>query len=420
MPGPQDPSDQAAGADGRSYDPPRRADSHQGPADLPARGSLTDLRQRLEQLPPGHPSSPYHDDGSRRPPVVRLKDLELPLPGEAGTGETEARQAHADEAHAGEAHAGDSYADDARGSRTYPDDAQASDAQHGDAQHGDAQHGDAQDGDAQASDAQAGDGDAQQGEPERPETGWPDAAENAPDALEGTGSRAASDPPRIWADGSWEWKGQRLKPGAGKIADEMLSRCRAAEGRTVFGTYGESGLTPAMRRVEAQLEHGHLVPDTEKFALKSADRFKEKLAKLIARSPGAEPSELAAGVHDSIRYTFLFEASHYTHGVADACQRLTDQGYELIESRPSWDKDEYKGVNSQWRDLATGLFFEVQWHTPESWDAKQKTHVAYEKINDKRTPIAEVERLRAYQREVSAMVAVPPGALQIRPYKKES
>jgi hypothetical protein len=420
MPGPQDPSDQAAGAYGRGYDPPRRPDLREESAERPARGSLTEMRQRLERLPPGHPSSPYHDDGSRKPPVVRLKDLELPLPGEAGTGETETHQAHADEAHADEAHADEAHADEAHADGSYADDARVSSSYPDDAQADDAQTGDAQASDAQADDAQADDAQRGEPEPERLETGWPDAAENAPGALEGTGSRAASDPPRIWADGSWEWKGQRLKSGECKTAEEMLGRCRAAEGRTVFGTYGDTGLTPAMRRVEAQLEHGHLVPETEKFALKSADRFKEKLAKLIARSPGAEPAELASSVHDSIRYTFLFEPSHYTRGVTDACQRLADEGYQLVESRPSWDKDEYKGVNSQWRDLATGLSFEVQWHTPESWDAKQKTHAAYEKINDRTTPIAEVERLRAYQREVSAMVAVPPGALQIRPHKKES
>ncbi len=287
MPGPQDPSDQAAGAYGRGSDSPRRPDPPEGPVDRPARGSLTDLRQRLERLPPGHPSSPYHDDRSRKPPVVRLKDLELPLPGEAGTGETEAHQAHADEAHAD-----DSYADNARGYSTYPDDAQA-DRRSRPMTHRPRTHDrDAQTG-PQAADAQTGDaqaGDARRGWPERPETGPSDAVENAPGALEETGSRPASDPPQIGADGSWEWKGQRLTSGQCKIADEMLSRCRAAEGRTVFGTYSDSGLTPAMRRVEAQLEHGHLVPETEKFALKSADRFKEKLAKLIARSPAPNQS----------------------------------------------------------------------------------------------------------------------------------
>src|SRR6202042_1042537 len=43
------------------------------------RGSIEDLRQRLERLPPGHPSSPYNDDLTRKPPVARLKDLELPF-----------------------------------------------------------------------------------------------------------------------------------------------------------------------------------------------------------------------------------------------------------------------------------------------------------------------------------------------------
>ncbi len=48
--------------------------------------------------------------------------------------------------------------------------------------------------------------------------------------------------------------------------------------------YGQRGITPAMRRIEAQLEQGELVQDTEKFALKSADRFKEKLARMISES----------------------------------------------------------------------------------------------------------------------------------------
>ena len=37
-----------------------------------------------------------------------------------------------------------------------------------------------------------------------------------------------------------------------------------------------------MRRIEDQLEHGELVPETEKYALKSLDRFQEKLAAMIA------------------------------------------------------------------------------------------------------------------------------------------
>jgi hypothetical protein len=174
-----------------------------------------------------------------------------------------------------------------------------------------------------------------------------------------------------------------------------------------------------MRRIEAQLEHGRLAPETETCALKSADRFKEKLAKLIARFPDSEPGSLAANVHDGIRYSFLFEEPHYVDGVAQASNSLEHAGYELVELRPSWDSGECKGINSRWRDSA-GLSFEVQFHTPESWDAKQMTHAAHERIGDPSTPLEEVEQLRAYQRAASADVPVPPGAMLMRSYKRES
>src|SRR6202035_142433 len=52
---------------------------------LAAEKATGDLAQRLERLPPGHPSSPYNDDGTRKPPVPRLADRELPLPDEQPT-----------------------------------------------------------------------------------------------------------------------------------------------------------------------------------------------------------------------------------------------------------------------------------------------------------------------------------------------
>jgi hypothetical protein len=52
-------------------------------ADRPRPWSREDLLQRLERLPRGHPSSPYHADGTRKPPLPDLRKLELPLPGKA-------------------------------------------------------------------------------------------------------------------------------------------------------------------------------------------------------------------------------------------------------------------------------------------------------------------------------------------------
>jgi hypothetical protein len=42
----------------------------------------TDLQARLERLPVGHPSSPYRDDGTRKPSPPDLRDYELDLPDE--------------------------------------------------------------------------------------------------------------------------------------------------------------------------------------------------------------------------------------------------------------------------------------------------------------------------------------------------
>ncbi|HUD36339.1 MAG TPA: hypothetical protein VMR14_05545 [Streptosporangiaceae bacterium] len=60
--------------------PPRAVVPDARPFEKPAPGSLADLRQRLERLPWGHPSSPYHVDGERKPPPPRLKHLELAPP----------------------------------------------------------------------------------------------------------------------------------------------------------------------------------------------------------------------------------------------------------------------------------------------------------------------------------------------------
>jgi hypothetical protein len=56
-------------------------------------GSRAELRQRLDRLPAGHPSSPYAEDGRRRADAVRLRDLELPAeePGSGAAPDGEAR-----------------------------------------------------------------------------------------------------------------------------------------------------------------------------------------------------------------------------------------------------------------------------------------------------------------------------------------
>ncbi len=96
---------------------------------------------------------------------------------------------------------------------------------------------------------------------------------------------------------------------------------------------------------------------------------------------GESASVLASRIHDGVRYTFIYDDEDYTIGSEETEAALGSSGYELITRKPSWDSPDYKGVNSQWRDPDSGLFFEVQFHTHASWDAKQKTHHAYERLS---------------------------------------
>ncbi len=82
----------------------------------------------------------------------------------------------------------------------------------------------------------------------------------------------------------------------------------------------------------------------------------------------------------------------------------------------SWSGEEYKGINSQWLEPDTGQRFEVQFHTRASFEAKQLTHNAYERLRTKRADKFEELVLEAFQAKVSAQVPVPPGAVDIPDY----
>jgi hypothetical protein len=463
------------------------------PADRPERGSLADLRRRLELLPSGHPSSPYNDDLTRKPPVPRLKDLELPLHGPqrdtngaakdhepdlAGRVHTSAGTVAASPNGSGghsAATAGlsttewnstpgtpdstpgeldsipdepdstpgelDSIPDEPDSTPGRPDttpDEPDSTPGRAAAEPGDPAGplGDTADrldrtpgwfsttdwgGTADLN----GWSTPNRADPARRDSalgpGWaePEPADTGMHAVAGAKRDDAGAAPITGPDGSWEWNGRRLAAQQGRIAEAVLGRCRIAEGRNVFGGYGHSGLTPAMRRIEAQLERGQLLPDTESNALKSADRFKERLADLILRHPDKSPEELAQEVHDGIRYTFIFETEQYAEATLQAHSRLKGHGFDLEARRNCWMNAECKGISSRWRDPAHDLVFEVQFHTPASWDVRQRMRASLRQVRDPSTSPPQRARLRAVHAEMSEAIPVPPGCAAIPDYRKE-
>ena len=119
---------------------------------------------------------------------------------------------------------------------------------------------------------------------------------------------------------------------------------------------------------------------------------------------------------DTIRYTFQYEEARYTQGVRTDIERLKDQGFELDKLKNYWSDEQYKGINSQWIEPDTGQRFEVQFHTRISFEAKQLTHGAYERLRSQQADAFEELVLEAFEKKVAAEVPVPPGADGIPDY----
>jgi hypothetical protein len=210
----------------------------------------------------------------------------------------------------------------------------------------------------------------------------------------------SADPP-----GSWRGDGDRVLDRADN--GRVESACdRIAERE-------QEKVSPALRATESQDPDRHLIGFEHR--LKGRDRIKEKVCGTIDDF-NRSPEQAVSLVPDAIRYTFQYRETSYTQGVRTDIERLKDRGFELDKLKNSWSDEQYKGINSQWIEPDTGQRFEVQFHTRISFEAKQLTHGAYERLRTRQPDAFEQMVLEAFQKKVTAEVPVPPGADGIPDY----
>lgn len=211
--------------------------------------------------------------------------------------------------------------------------------------------------------------------------------------------------------GAWRGTGDRyLAPDANSEVTRGCARIREV---------GETVITPAMRRIEAEDPSRNLVGLD--YRLKAEDRLKEKVADELEARPGLTAAKALSSVPDAVRFTFCYEDQRYASGVRADLMRLRAEGFELAKPlKNSWSSDQYKGINTQWREPETGQRFEVQFHTRPSFEAKQLSHDAYERIRNPQTSEPELDELEDFQRQVCGKIPVPPDAAEIDdPPRKE-
>jgi len=212
----------------------------------------------------------------------------------------------------------------------------------------------------------------------------------------------SKDPP-----GSWHGEGDRvLKPADNERVEAACDHIVDRE---------QNKISPALRAIESQDQQRHLVGFEN--CRKGRDRIKEKVCGTISDF-SRSPEQAVSLVPDAIRYTFQYEEARYTQGVRADIVRLHEQGFKLKALRNYWFNDQYKGINSQWVEPDTGQRFELQFHTRISFEAKQLTHSAYERLRTLEADKFEELVLEAFQRKVTADVPVPPGAVDIPDYPK--
>lgn len=130
----------------------------------------------------------------------------------------------------------------------------------------------------------------------------------------------------------------------------------------------------------------------------------------------ASPRDVAAAlrrIKDSVRYTAQVPDTGFANGVERVTRDLRAEGFIPVAWKNTFGQPGYQGINSAWRS-PDGQVFELQFHTPASFDAKMRSHDIYEQVRLPNISPEERARLEAESQRVFATVPTPPGAPSIK------
>jgi hypothetical protein len=221
------------------------------------------------------------------------------------------------------------------------------------------------------------------------------------DKLRGLGGSLAGDVAEWrYYRGGWHGPGTLRLTAAEYATVEVLATRAAA---------AEASITPRLGTVVDGLPHARLTG--LEYRLKGTDSLARKVATELA-DPEVKETAAAVGARtkDVVRYTVQIPGGSYAAEVGQAASALKGQGFEFVDWKNTWTKPGYPGINSFWREPGSGQVFEIQFHTPESFEAKMVTHEIYERSRLPGVDGATRAALRAEQDQVFTRVPRPDGA----------
>ncbi len=132
------------------------------------------------------------------------------------------------------------------------------------------------------------------------------------------------------------------------------------------------------------------------------------------------PRESTYKVKDILRYTYTASGEELVEKIQKTIELYLNSGYNTVEIKNYWldSQNPYNGINTTVRS-PEGLSFELQYHTPESFEVKNgKMHELYEK----QRPIKDVSSKRYIELgdqmfELSDSMEIPKGIEKVKAHE---
>lgn len=162
----------------------------------------------------------------------------------------------------------------------------------------------------------------------------------------------------------------------------------------------------------------NLVLDNEGYLISFNHRLKTIYSlrrKIIADSKDYDGSyhRAAHNICDSVRYTIIIDDNNYIDKVDDYLHKLEDIGYQVIELKNNWGKPLYQGINVRIVTKNGKDIFELQFHTPVSYQIKEKnTRDLYHVIRDENAPVELQIRANKLRKLLQSRVVPPINSIE--------
>lgn len=146
--------------------------------------------------------------------------------------------------------------------------------------------------------------------------------------------------------------------------------------------------------------------------LKTKSSTLRKLKKMHHDAPQIPLKQLK--ISDALRYTIEVADTpegHYVTAVKTFLEILEAKGNKVIKVKNYWPKgDNYSGVNTI-LETPEGLEWELQFHTPASYQEAKQSHTKYEKLRATETSLTERQKLFNEMATPWEEIAIPKDVL---------